>query len=281
MNCRSCLSLGPRLNCTIHGDGPVPLLFLHGFAAAAVTWDDLAVLLAGNRYTLYLLDLKGSGKSEKPRDGSYRPEDHASHVLDVIEGFSLRGVVLVGHSLGGGIALLAWHKARETGRSALIGSLVLIDAAAYPQRLPRFFGYLRHPLAGWLLLHLIPVRTLVRFNLNHVYHDPAQVTEARITRYSSSYRGRNTVYALITTARQLEPGRYAHQYPDHRSVTIPTLILWGRHDRVIPLAFGERLHEEIHGSRLIVLECGHNPHEEAPAASAAAIKGFLEQLPSR
>ncbi len=250
------------------------MVFLHGFAASSVTWEEICPLFPTEHYTLYLVDLKGFGKSAKPRDGAYRPEDQASLVLDVLEGLCLHNVNLVGHSLGGGIALLAWHNAKATGRSALIGRLILIDAAAYCQPLPRFFELLRRPIIGWLSLKTFPVRTMVRYNLERVYHDPSQVTEKRITRYVSCFSGTGTTYPLIATARQVDASA---NLPDNKVVTVPTLIIWGRHDRIIRLRNGERLHDEITGSRLIVLDCGHNPHEEESDSCAKAIREFLEE----
>ncbi|GAM09562.1 putative hydrolase YugF [Geobacter sp. OR-1] len=272
MKCPSCLSIGPKLHCEAIGAGPEPLLFLHGFAASSVTWEEISPYFPLDRFRLYLLDLKGSGKSDKPRDNAYSPEDQANLVLNAIEGLGIRNITMIGHSLGGGIALLAWHKGKATCRSALISRLVLIDAAAYPQRFPRFFQWLRKPILGWLLLRLLPLRSMVRYNLRHVYHDPEQVTEARVARYMGCFRGAGTVAAIIATARQVDSLR---SIPDHGQIDVPTLIIWGRYDRVIRLQSGERLHAEIPGSRLVVMDCGHNPHEEEAAASAAAIIGFI------
>ncbi|MBT0663854.1 alpha/beta hydrolase [Geobacter pelophilus] len=273
MNCPSCLTIGAKLSCDIRGNGPQSLLFIHGFAASSVTWDEIAPHFPHDRYRLYLLDLKGSGRSDKPRDNAYSPEDQALMVLDVIEGFGLRNITLIGHSLGGGIALLAWHKAKATGRSALISRLVLIDAAAYQQPFPRFFRWLRQPVLGWFLLTMIPLRLMVRYNLTHVYQQPAQVTPARITRYMDCFRGTGTIAALLATARQVDR---LTATPYHGLVDVPTLIIWGQHDRVVRLGNGQRLHQEIQGSGLVILACGHNPHEEETAACAAAILEFLE-----
>lgn len=274
MKCPRCFSMGTRLHCEIRGNGETPLLFLHGFAASSATWEEIEPHFPHDRYTLYLLDLKGCGRSAKPRDGAYSPGDQARLVLDLIEGLGIRRVTLVGHSLGGGIALLVWRTAQATGRSSLLARLVLIDAAAYRQPLPRFFRWLRKPLLGWLLLTLVPLKTMVKYNLDRVYGDPSQVTDERIARYRNSFRGDGIIAALIATAQQVDAGE---NDPDHRNVTIPTLIVWGRRDRVVRLEQGERLHAEIKGSRLVIFECGHNPHEEEAEACAAAIVEFLEE----
>lgn len=274
MNCPSCITIGARLHCRIAGEGDVSILFLHGFAASSVTWDELVPHFAPDRYRLYLLDLKGSGNSEKPCDNAYSPADHARSVLEAIEGLGLRDLTVVGHSLGGGIALLAWHLARDSGRSPLISRLVLIDAAAYRQPFPRFFRWLRTPVLGRALLTLLPLRYLVSHNLGHVYHDPAEVTEDRISRYTSCFRGPGTVTALLANARQVDE---VGKWPDHSRITIPTQIVWGRYDRIVRLESGEKLHSEIPSSRMVTFACGHNPHEEEAAACATSILAFLEE----
>jgi pimeloyl-ACP methyl ester carboxylesterase len=114
---------------------------------------------------------------------------------------------------------------------------------------------------------------MVKFNLEHVFHRPEEVTESRITRYADCYRGKGTIRALLTTARQVD--RISKPY-DHRDISVPTLIIWGRHDRVVLLQNGQRLNNEIAGSHLVVFDCGHNPHEEEAAACSAAIISFLE-----
>lgn len=276
MKCTSCVTIGTRIHCEVQGDGPLPLVFLHGFAAASPTWDDLRGYFPLERYRLHLLDLKGAGRSAAPRDGAYRPEDQAALVIDLLDGLNLRNVVLVGHSLGGGIALMTLMAARAAGKSSLIDRLVLIDAAAYPQEPPYFFRYLRRPLLGHLLLRLLPVRATVRYNLEFIYHDPAMVTEERIKRYVGCFSGSDSIYALIATVRHLDPVKYSSRLPAYGSITLPTLIIWGRHDRVVPLELGERLHAEIPGSRMRILECGHNPHEEKAKECAVTIREFLE-----
>jgi len=268
------LSPGVMMNCEILGEGEVPVLFLHGFAASSVTWEELAPFFPTEKYRLYLLDLKGSGKSSKPCDKAYRPEDQALLVLEVIEGLGIRNVILAGHSLGGGIALLACHKAMETGRTSLIARLVLIDAATYPQPFPRFFRWLRAIILGRMLLTLIPLRTMVKYNLEKVYRNPGQITETRITRYVSCFKGKGTVSAIIATARQVDS---ISKTPDHTKISIPTLIIWGEHDRVVRFDNGKRLHAEVPGSRLVVFDCGHNPHEEEASECAAAILAFIEE----
>ncbi len=267
-----------QLNYEVIGQGTTPIVFLHGFAASLVTWTDIRGLFPPERFRLYLLDLKGFGFSSKPRDERYAPEDQAALVLAFLDGVLLRHTVLVGHSLGGGIALIALLQAVAKGRHDLVDRLILIDCAAYPQRLPKSMRWLRVPLLGWAILHFLPLSLMVRFTFAYVYHDRQTITPERTARYVGCFSRRGIAYVFIETCRLLIPAKYADLSTAARRIAVPTLIIWGKQDRVIPPHFGERLHGNIPGSRLVLIDdCGHIPHEERPLETWAAIREFLER----
>jgi pimeloyl-ACP methyl ester carboxylesterase len=263
----------------VDGTGPTPVVFLHGFAAALTTWDDIRGFFPRDRFTLYLLDLKGFGRSSKPHDDAYGPADQAEVVTAFLEDRGLRQAVLVGHSLGGGIALLTLLGARAAGKADLIGGLVLIDSAAYPQPLPPVMRCLAVPLLGWGVLHLLPTRAMVRFTLKHLFRNRQAITPERIARYTACFGGKEVATAIIATCRRLLSDRYSTTVESYRTITIPTLIVWGREDPLIDASRGVRLHREIPGSRLVVIDgCGHVPQEERPAETWAAIRDFLDHF---
>jgi pimeloyl-ACP methyl ester carboxylesterase len=268
---------GVSISYEVAGNGPTPVVFVHGFAAGIFTWHDLRPFFPPDRFRLYLLDLKGYGFSSKPHDGRYGPEDHAAIVAAFLEKLGLRRAVLVGHSLGGGIALTVCLTALRAGKRDMIGRLVLIDCAAYPQPLPPLMRLLRLPILGWILLHVFPRRFMVCFTLTRIFRNKEAVTRERIARYASAHAQSGAAYVFIKTCRQLAGfGRmgFASRYG---AIAVPTLIVWGKEDPLIDIRLGERLHAEIPGSRLVVIAgCGHNPHEERPAETFAAIGGFLD-----
>ncbi len=266
------------INYETEGDGPIPVVFLHGFAAGLITWHDIRRFFPASRYRLFLLDLKGFGFSSKPRDHGYAPEDQAAIVGAFMERLNLRHAVLVGHSLGGGIALLVYRLMQERGEREMIDRLVLIDCAAYPQRLPRIMRWLRKPLLGWAILHLLPVRFMVCYSLKRVFRDKGALTPDRITRYVTCFGRKGIAHVFIETCRRLVPERYEALSGFYGDIAIPTLIIWGEADRFVAPALGRRLRNEIPGSRLATIpDCGHNPHEERPAETFAAIGEFLRQ----
>ncbi len=266
------------INYEVLGHGGTPIVFLHGFAAALTIWYDIATLFPPGLATLYLLDLKGFGFSSKPHDGRYSVEDQAAIVIAFLEHEGLSNVVLAGHSLGGGIALLAYLTARGNGKGNLIGRLLLIACSAYPQRLPWIMRLLRNRLLGRAILNLLPLRFMVRFTLAHLYHDRRAITNERIARYMGCFGRKGIAHVFIETCRQLDPERYSWLTGLYHSIICPTLIIWGGADPVISPKQGLRLHGEIAGSHLLVIPgCGHIPQEERPAETYAAIRNFLER----
>lgn len=264
------------INYELHGHGPTPVVFLHGFAAALTTWDDIRGFFAPDRYRLFFLDLKGFGHSSKPHDGAYRPADQAAVVAAFLADQGLRKTILVGHSLGGGIALLTLLNARAGGKKDLIDGLILIDCAAYPQRLPPVLRLLCIPILAWAILHLLPVPFMVKFTLTRLYHDRKAATPERIARYIDSFGRRGIAHVLIESARHLVPEDYARIIPSYRDIAVPVLIIWGMHDPIINLKEGTRLHHAVPASRLVVIDaCGHIPQEESPEKTYAAIADFL------
>ncbi|WP_306532965.1 alpha/beta fold hydrolase [Geobacter sp.] len=267
---------GVDISYRIVGNGPVPVVFIHGFAAALTTWDDILSLFPTERFTLYLFDLKGFGFSSKPRAGSYSIEEQAAVTAAFLEAKGLSRVVLAGHSLGGAIALLVTLQALDRGETGLVSRLVLIAPSAYPQKLPRLMGMLRIPLLACIGMALIPVRTIVRYTLARVFHDKGAITPERIRRYESCFGRRGMAGVLIRSARAIDPESYGAITSRYGEISVPTLIIWGSEDRIVRIGQGKRLVGEMPDARLAVIDgCGHNPHEERPRETFAVIVDFL------
>lgn len=268
---------GETISYETRGRGPAAVLLIHGLAADRGTWDDLWPLFPAERYTLYRLDLKGAGASAKPPHGCFGPEEQAAMVLAFLKWVCPDGAVLVGHSFGGTIALLAALAERRIGRARFITRLILIGAPAWPQPLPRFLRLLKQPLLTPLIL-MLPTRLVVSRALRSVYFDHSLVDARRIARYAPCFRGWATIAALCRTARQLVPTGWEVYCAAYSTLDLPLLLLWGRQDRVVRLRQGERLRDAVPGARLEILEeCGHNPHEERPDETWRFIRRFLEE----
>jgi pimeloyl-ACP methyl ester carboxylesterase len=258
-------------------DGPVVVL-IHGFGASLESWGDIYPELA-REHSVIRVDLKGAGFSDKPRDGHYAPADQAHLVLHVVRQLGLTHVVLAGHSLGGGIAILTTVAAIQEDESGLIAGLVLIDAAAYPQPLPFFVALLRSPLTR-NISKLTSATFRTRFVLNRTFVVKDRVTDDRVYRYAFFSTLPGTQEALEATANALAYEDVGTLNTELGRMQMPTLIIWGARDPVFHVRQAARLHQAIVNSSVVILpETGHAPHEERPDETARAINDFLARIP--
>ncbi len=187
----------------------------------------------------------------------------------------LTNLTLVGHSFGGGVALLIALKLRKE-RPDCLKRLVLIDAASYKQDLPSFIDILRTPLLGRLAVSLLSNEQKVRMVLKDSYYDDSKITDDQVEAYAAPLKSEGGTYALTKTAQAIIPRNIQQISAQYKTINVPTLILWGRQDKIVPLQIAERLHVDIGSSTLVVIEkCGHIPHEEKSEDAIAAIIAFL------
>jgi pimeloyl-ACP methyl ester carboxylesterase len=259
---------GPR------GD-PLPIVLLHGTAASLHTWEGWVAVLARTRRVI-TFDLPGFGLTG-PFTGQYAVDDYrgdtyARFVLDVMDALKLPRVVIGGNSLGGEIA---WRVA--TLAPARFERLILVDASGYafaPDSVPLGFRVARLPLLNRIGEHLLP-RALVAQSVGNVYGDPTRVTEALVDRYFELTLREGNRRALGLRMQQLEPGAQVERI---KTITLPTLILWGARDRLIPPATAQRFAADIRDAKLVVFDSlGHVPQEEDPARTVQAVIAFLPE----
>ena len=219
--------------------------------------------------------MKGFGGAPKPRDGRYSPLDQAALLHRWILQKDLRDLTVVGHSLGGGVALLTVLGLQSEERSR-IRRLVLIAGIAYPQPLSPYLRLLGNSALGPLLLRLLPLRRVFRIGLRRAYHPSHPVSESTVEAYVQPLRTAAGRYALSRSAAQLLTPESVSLATRYREVDLPTLLLWGRDDPVVPLRVGERLLVDLPNARLEVLDaCGHMPQEEAAEESLHHLRRFL------
>lgn len=274
-------SLIGGLQVRIYGSGP-PILLIHGFGASSFTWSEIITPLASH-YKVVTLDLKGFGGSEKPEDGRYSFQEQKRKVLLLINELTLDEITLVGHSMGGGIALLvAMDLEREApGR---LRRLVLIDSISCPQPLPFFIVLLRTPLIGPLVLRLVPATWSVYAILWLAYFKPSKIKREFVQAYAAPLRHPAGRAAVVATARELIPPNLDDLVAQYRMIRVPVLILWGDKDRIVPLSVSECLRKAIPTACFILIgKCGHVPQEEWPDRTASELREFIaktEQVPA-
>jgi len=231
----------------------------------------------GRRGHVVAVDLKGFGRAPRPDDDRYAPEDQAGLVVRLVARDDLRNLTLVGHSLGGGIALLVALALQGKGVDRL-RRLVLVAGAAYDQRLPPFAKLAAYPRVSALAFRALGPRRVVRAVLRSVVHDRARVDAEQVRGYADPLSPPDAVRALITAARQIRPtdlDRLTARYPH---LAVPTLLLWGGQDRVVPPWVGQRLERDLPDARLHVFDrCGHLLAEELPDESWDVLESFLDE----
>jgi pimeloyl-ACP methyl ester carboxylesterase len=258
-----------------------PLIFVHGFGASMDTWR-LLVKDLRDEFHLVFLDLKGHGYSARPRDSRYSIEDHAGAVLGLMEHLELKSAVLVGHSLGSGVALVA--ALNELAKpTRLVSKLVLLAGSAHPEQL-HFFGRQLHlfggwlgaPVIAWLMTKLTPTRFITRMALRHAFYDHAKVTDSLIELYAKYQRIPGTFYALMRTVRNFIAADFEFVRRSLGQIQIPVLNILGEHDRIVPRSTAEALRKLLPQCSLEIIDgVGHVPQEECPEAVVQLIRKFV------
>jgi pimeloyl-ACP methyl ester carboxylesterase len=250
------------------------MIMIHGFGENTYAWRHLVAPLADNRQII-LLDLKGFGKSPKPIDDRYSPFDQAHLVNELILRLGLPSVILVGNSYGGGVALLVALRLLAE-RDVDLRGLILLDSIAYQQSYPYFIKLLRIPVIGSMITFLTPPAFQVKQILELAYYDDSKITEDEIKAYADPIKTSEGRHALVETARQISPADLETITARYGEISVPTLLVWGKEDRIVPIEVAYRLHQDLPNSDLHILaRVGHLPHEEEPQRTLDLIRRFL------
>lgn len=270
---------GSWLGYQVIGNGPCHIVMLHGFAANHSTWFDLVPFFATEEYTLHLLDLPPHGVASRSADDDYSIAAQAKRVREFLHIKRLQQATLIGHSMGGAVALTALIQEHQAD-SKRIRRLILIGTPAYPMPVPRFIQLLSMPLLGPLCLAFTRPETIARKGLEAVFVNQQLITTERIARYATTFTPKGSARALSRCARQLIPKDHLQLTNFFNQLTIPVKLIWGDCDRIVWPMQGKQLEQAIPGASLTTIaNCGHNPHEEYPQITFDIIEQFLINNP--
>ena len=248
------------------GQGP-DLVLLHGLgSSAAFDWGAVIPTLA-QRYHVLAMDQLGFGQSAKPLI-AYGVQTW----VDMLDGFlkarHVTRFALDGESLGGWIAGLYTVEAESNPGMALPERLILTDAAGHGSIVATGV----HAFSGAASL------SAARAGLLTLFHDPSLVTPARVQQAFEARLSEGNQFTQDSFWKHIDdPSTFLDDKV--ASITIPTLIVWGDDDRLVPLAQGRDYAAHIKGARLVVVpQSGHGPAIERPGAYLAAIAPFLNGL---
>lgn len=260
---------GPR-------DAPVVVL-VHGYSASLHTWDKWVRKLRKD-YRVIRLDLPGHGLSRCIDNDDIGIEQFVAGIDRVTHSLDVDRFTLVGNSMGGHAA---WAYALE--HPAKLDGLVLVDAAGWldapgeADKDPLVFKLLRNGLARRAMKDL-DLSALIRSGLEKSFADPALVTDEMVERYSALSRApchREALLKLMSGATL----RVLASKESLGTISVPTLVLHGEEDNLIPVAHAHKFADAIPAATLKTYpETGHIPHEERPNESVADMRDFLARI---
>jgi pimeloyl-ACP methyl ester carboxylesterase len=250
-----------------------PLLLIHGLGASTYTWRYFIPDLARN-HRVISVDLKGAGKSDKPTDDAYGILDQAAVLKTFVDRMGLSNLTLVGHSMGGGVALALALDLNQTN-PGMLKRLVLISSVAYRQQLP-FLGFMQKPFLGSDGTFALPPEILVYGGLYGSYYAPSKITFDAVRTYAIPLREVAGQRALIKMAEHIVPPNLQRLIGRYRTIQQPVLMILCNEDKVVPPSLGRKLARDLpHGHLEVLKNCGHIPQEELPKETLALVSAFL------
>lgn len=251
------------------------LLLIHGMAGSSATWRAIIGPLS-KKYRVIAPDLLGHGESAKPR-GDYSLGAFAVFLRDLLDELGVVSATVVGQSLGGGIAMQFTHQHRDyCERLALIGS------GGLGQELSPVLRLLSAPGAELVLPVVAPRPVLNLGNKLGAWLTSAGIQAPRAGEMWQAYcslSDARTRQAFLRTLRSVVDYRgqaVSALNKLHVAAGLPSILIWGDQDRIIPVAHAYAAHDALDGSRLEVLKgVGHFPHAEAPTAVVEILEDFI------
>lgn len=250
-----------------------PVVLLHGVAGSSATWLPVLSELARRQFPRAVIapDALGHGGSAKPRNGDYSLAAQATTVRDLLLLLGHKRATLAGHSLGGGTALQFAYQYPE-----MCGRLVLVSSGGLGRTVSPVIRASKLPGAGAFLR--VAVNRAVGSSLER--HSRGWQAERReLARHLASLAdagARRAYLHEVGAAIDLRGQRLTATDRLYLTEAVPSLIVWGEKDRIIPVEHGHRAANAMPGSRLVVFGgCGHFPHCGEPRRFADVLTDFV------
>jgi pimeloyl-ACP methyl ester carboxylesterase len=248
----------------------IPLVLIHGTGASLHTWEGWVKSLKAN-HRIITFDLPAYGLTGPNPTGDYSQDYYVSFVDKLLTKLSVKKCVLGGNSLGGSVT---W--AYTLAHPKRVEKMILIDAGGYPmtpKSVPIAFQLARMPVLNNLFKYVTP-RSVIEKSLRNVYVHDERVTEKLIDRYYDLAIREGNRKAFIDRMKVFIP---SNKYLKIKTLTMPTLIIWGGQDGLIPITVGEQFHQNLPNDTFVVFkDLGHTPMEEDPMITVAVVKEFLK-----
>ena len=252
-------------------DGPA-LLLIHGSNSSLQTWEPWVARLGG-KYRIISLDLPGHGLTGADPTGDYHYARYVDVVDQVMTKLAVPVFAVAGNSMGGGVA---WHYV--IAHPSRVSALVLVDAAGVPawqaKKAPIGFRIARMPVIRNLAEYITP-RSIIEDSLKTSVSNQAVVTKVAVDRYWELLRypgNRRATLDRFALVHNVEPATKEAM----AGIKVPTLVMWGDEDNLIPVSSARWFAGAIAGSKLVIYPgVGHVPMEETADQSASDVDAFL------
>ncbi|MBA7647719.1 2-hydroxy-6-oxo-6-phenylhexa-2,4-dienoate hydrolase [subsurface metagenome] len=239
------------------GEGD-PIILLHGFGADSYSWNNNIDTLAKS-FKVYALDLWGFGYSTR-EPLNYGYPLYASQLLSFMDALKIKKASLVGQSMGGGTCILfcVQHRGR-------VNKIILVSSGGMPNPPVLAHRIMALPKLGELLLGL-RTNTIRKLAMKRVFlYDKNRITESYFINLTRSQKIKGSNEAFLKVLRLRFFNTLQDKIYKLGEMDVPILIVWGRHDRGIPLERGQAMHRILKGSRLEVFDrSAHEAHDEQP-----------------
>jgi len=261
------------------GQGEPALVLLHGFAASVFTWREVMDPLA-EIGTVIAFDRPAFGLTERPLPGQwqgqnpYSPEAQADLTVALMDELGVEKAILVGNSAGGAVVMLTALRYPDR-----VQALVLVDPAVYvgggvPDWIRPILQTPQMRRLGPLLVRSI--RTWGEDFGRSAWHDPSRLTPEIWAGYTKPLQARDWDRALWEFTLASRPTGLPERLDQ---IQMPTLVITGDDDRIVPTEQSVRLAGELPNAELVVIpNCGHVPHEECPQEFLQAVRRFVSKL---
>lgn len=250
-----------------------PIILIHGFTANTYTWR-FNIEELGKKFPVYAIDLPGFGYSDKPLDFQYDLDGYAAFIIKFMDAMEIKKAILVGNSMGGGIALKT-----ELTYPDRVAKLVLVDSMGYPEDRHRFwvFQMMNYPVIGEVLLSLNNRYIMENSLKSGPYYDNSFVTDDVVDSNYNVYKTENARKIPLIVIRDLSK-KYSFEEGELKKVKAPTMVLWGADDNLISADLVENFVRDIKDSKAVVFpETGHMPQEEKSKMVNLLITNFAKE----
>jgi pimeloyl-ACP methyl ester carboxylesterase len=246
------------------------VVFLHGNPGSCRDWNRL-IGRVGEFGRALALDMPGFGRADKPNHFDYTVSGYARHLGACLAELGIKRVHLVMHDFGG-----PWGLAWAAAEPGALASATIINSGIWPDYHWHFYARLwRVPVLGEIIMASV---TRGGFHREAQYHAPQRLPDDVIDHWYDNW-DRRTRRAVLRLYRATDPSKLAYdQARVLRPLDRPALVIWGKHDRYLPLSLAERQRDAFPSAQVVVLEqSGHFPFVDDPDAVEDALLPFLRE----